>query len=182
VIPFERLAMLALGEQAEAEAAEVEDHVLGCSGCAAILESLLDLGDHLAAITREGGTPVLAGRALVERLERDRMVTRTYRMAAGGQVACTVGAEDIYTAVYLALDTRGLGRVDIFYDAPSSKYRIADVPFDPASGEIVFVQPAEYLRTLPTERKTLRVLAVEDGEERLLAEYVLNHTAYSPPR
>jgi hypothetical protein len=180
VIAFERLAMLALRELPEHEALEVEEHVLGCDGCAAILEGILDLGDRIAEVTRSGGAFLLAGPTLVERLVRDRMVTRTYRASPGGQVHCTVDAGDVYTAMHLALDTRGLRRIDLLYGAASGGYRIDDVPFDPDGGEVVFVQPAEYLRTLPTERKTIRLIAVDDAGERVVGEYVLNHTAYRP--
>jgi hypothetical protein len=99
-------------------------------------------------------------------------------MAPGGEVSCTVDARDVYTAVRLRLDTRGLERVDLLYEAPSARYRIEDVPFDAAAGEIVFVQPGEYLRTLATERKVLRLIAVVGDEERVMGEYVLKHTAF----
>ena len=180
MIAFERLVMLARGELPEDETLAVEDHVLGCDGCAALLERLLDLGDAIAQVTRTGGAFLLAGPALVNRLEQQRMVTRTYRIAPGGQVSCTVGAQDVYTAMHLALDTHGVERLDLVYESPSASYRVEDLPFDPAGGELVFVQPAEYLRTLSTERKTLRLVAVDDEGERVVGEYVLNHTAYVP--
>jgi hypothetical protein len=182
VIAFEKLAMLALGELPEAEAEEVEDHVFACTGCALILERLLDLGARIAEVTREGGAFMLASRALVDELARAGMVTRRYRMGSGGQVACTVDAKDIYTAMHLSLDVdaRDLDRIDLLYESPSASYRIGDVPIDRAAGEVVFVQPAEYLRTLPSERKTVRLVSVKAAGERVVAEYTLNHTAFRP--
>jgi hypothetical protein len=97
-------------------------------------------------------------------------------MPSGGEVNCTVAARDVYTRMRLALDTRGLRRIDLLYESPSASYRIVDVPFE--AGEVVFVQPATYLRTLPSERKTVRLVAVEDGSERVLGVYTLNHTAF----
>ena len=108
------------------------------------------------------------------------MVTRTYHLAPGGEVACTVDAEDVYTATHLALDTRGLGRVDLLFDSTSGSYRVADVPFDAERGEVVYALPGSYLRTLPTGRKTLRLVAVEEEGDRVLGEYVLDHTAFVP--
>ena len=180
MIAFERLAMLALGELPPQEAEQVEDHVIGCDGCAAVLERLLDLGDRIEEVTRVGAAFMLAGHALVGRLERDGLITRSYEIGPGGQVACSVGAPDLYTRMRLALDTAGVRRIDLLYESPSAAYRVADVPFDAASGEVVFAQPGDYLRTLPTERKTVRLVSVEDGADRLLGEYVLNHTAYVP--
>jgi hypothetical protein len=179
VIAFERLAMLALGELPEDQRPEVEEHVLGCDHCASVLEALLDLGEVLPRVVRDGVVRMLPGRALVELLDREHLVTRRYRLDAGGQVACTVDAKDIYTAMHLGgVDTRGVKRIDWLYGSPSSQYRLEDIPFQPGDSEIVFVQPATYLRTLPTERKTIRLIAVDDAGERVLCEYTLNHTAF----
>jgi hypothetical protein len=179
VIAFERLAMLALGELPEAERTEVEEHVLGCDHCASVLEALLDLGDVLPRVVRSGGGRMLPGRALVERLDSEHLVTRRYRVDAGAEVACTVDARDVYTAIHLGgVDTRDVKRIDWLYDSPSSSYRVEDIPFQPGDREIVFVQPATYVRTLPSERKTIRLVAVDDTGDRLLGEYTLNHTAF----
>ena len=180
MIAFERLAQLALAELPEEEARAVEDHVLGCDGCAAVLERLLDLGDGVREATAAGSAFLLAGRGLVERLERGGMVTRRYEIPAGGSVACTVDAHDIYSSLRLHLDARGVRRLDMFHDSPKGRERYVDLPFDPASGDFVFVQPGDYLRTLPTGRATLRLVSVEETGDRLLAEYVLNHTGYTP--
>jgi hypothetical protein len=176
MIAFERLASLALGELDDDAAAEVEEHVLGCSRCAAVLESLLELGDRLAEVARSG-TRMLAGRALVDRLAAAGLVTRTYSIAAGGQVACTVDDRDLYSAMRLSADTRGERRVDVVFLSPERDIRYEDVPFEPDG--VVFVHPAHYLRTIPSGRKMLRLVAVDDQGDRVLAEYVLNHTAPS---
>jgi hypothetical protein len=180
MIAFERLAMLALGELSEADAAEVEEHVLGCDACAAVVERLVELGERMREVARAGGVGMMPGHALVEQLASERLVTRTYRIAPGGSVACTVGGRDIYSAMYLEVDLHGVRRLDLLYDAPSLTFRLQDLPFDPERGELTFVRAAEELRLLPTERKTIRLVSVEDGGDRLLGEYVLNHTAYRP--
>jgi hypothetical protein len=181
MIAFGKLAMLALGELPESEAAVVEDHILACGSCAAILDRLLDLGARVAEVTQEGSAFMLAGHALVGELERVGLVTRTYQLRPGGEVACTVDANDIYSALRLFLDTSGeVGRVDLLYESPTASHRFDDVPMDRAAGEVVFVQPADYLRTLPSGRRTIRLVVVDGDGERTLGEYVLNHTAYSP--
>jgi hypothetical protein len=178
VIAFERLAMLALGELPVEEAVVVEEHVLGCTGCAAVLERLLELGERIGEVTRHGEAFLLAGRPLVDQLQAEGMITRRYEMGPGGEVSCTVDARDIYTCMCLKLDARALRRIDLIYEAPSARYRVEDLPFGP--DEVVFVQPATYIRTLPTERKTIRLMAVDDEGERAVATYVLNHTAFRP--
>jgi hypothetical protein len=178
VIAFERLVMLARGELAEPDAAETEEHVLACTGCANVLEQLLDLGERLGALVRAGAGGMLAGPEIVGLLEREKLVTRSYRIPPGSAVACTVDARDLYTAIHLTADLHGIARIDLVHEAPSRTYRVNDVPFTAGVGEIVFVQPGVYLRTLPTERKTLRLLAVDDAGERVIGEYVLEHTAF----
>jgi hypothetical protein len=182
MIAFERIVLLALHELPDVEAVEVEDHVVRCTECAATLERLLDVGERVATLTRTGQVYLLAGTGLIRVLERERMITRNYRMPPGGQVFCTVDASDIYTAMHLGLDTRGVRRLDLVYEAASGGWRIEDFPFDPAEPEIVFALPGSYLRTLPSERKTIKAVAVDQGSERVIAEYVLNHTAFSPPK
>jgi hypothetical protein len=177
VIPFERLVALSLGELPEEVTLAVEEHVLGCSECASVLERLVELRESVAAATRNGRTPFLAGHLLTERADREGMVTRRYEVNSGGEVACTVGARDVYTLVRLGFDAEGVQRIDLSLDAPDGS-RIKDVPFDPERREIVYLQPAEFLRTLPSSRRTFRVFAVDGDESTLIGEYVFDHTAY----
>jgi hypothetical protein len=181
MIAFEKLAALALGELSEHEAHEVEDHVIGCSSCAETLERLLDLGDGVRAVTGAGCAFLLVSRALIAGLAREGKITREYSVRPGGRVDCTVDERDVYTAMRLELDARGARRIDFVYDAPTGSYRAEDIPFDPIATELVFVQPAVYLRTLPSALKKLRLVAVDESGERTLGEYTLNHTAYVPP-
>jgi hypothetical protein len=178
MIAFERLSMLALGELPDDEAVAVEEHVLGCAGCAAVLERLLDLGEGIAEVTRLGGAFLLVGRGVVDRLEAEGMITRRYAIVSGGAVACTVDARDLYVSMRLELETRGLSRLDLLYESPIARHRFEDVPFDP--GEVVFSMPATFLRTLPTQREELRLVAVEGDGERTAAAYELHHTAFRP--
>jgi hypothetical protein len=177
VIALERLAMLALGDLPDHEAAEVEEHVLGCGECAARLERLADLGDAVRELVHAGRVLLPATAKLVSHLAREGLVTRTYRVAPGGAVACTVAAEDVYVALYLSVDTTDVDRIDFVYESPIARFRMDDVPFDREGGMVTVAQTAEYLRTLPTGSGTVRLVAVDSRGERALGEYVLNHTA-----
>jgi hypothetical protein len=177
VIAFETLAALALGELGPAEAAAAEEHVLGCDECAAVLERLLDLDDGVREVTRAAQVDDLASPALVGRLERDGLVTRVYAAAAGATLACTVAPGDRYSAMRFTVDLGGVERVDVEHVLPHRTWRQQDVPFDPATGEIVFARAAKALLPLPTSTKTIRILSVEATGDRVLAELVLEHTA-----
>jgi hypothetical protein len=177
VIAFEKLAALALGELAPDEAATVEEHVLACGECAATLERLLDLGGAVGEVTRAAQVDDLASPALVARLERDGLVTRVYGAEAGGTIECTVSASDRYTVMRYVVDLRGVQRIDVEHVLPHKTVRQHDMPFDPASGEVTVARAAKALLPLPSATKTIRIVSVEAGGDRVLAEIVLRHTA-----
>jgi hypothetical protein len=142
------------------------------------LERLLELGEDVRSLARLGAAPLLASRALVGRLENAGLVTRSYRVDPGGEVACTVDHRDVYSALLLSADTQGSRRVDFVYESTWRNFRVEDIPFDPDG--VAFVETAERLRAAPSGSRRLRLVAVDEKGERILGEYVLVHTAYSP--
>ncbi len=177
MIALERLASLALGELAEAEAAVVEEHVLDCDACAARLELLVDLGQAVKDVVTAGGVLLPAPPSLLARLEEQGLVTRTYRVAPGEAVECTVAADDLYVALHLSIPADPAVRLDFVYEAEGMRFRIDDVPFDRARGVVTVAQTARFLKTLPTGSGTVRLVAVDGDGERTVSAYVLNHTA-----
>ncbi len=177
MIALERLASLALGEIADEEAADVEDHVLGCDACAARLELLVDLGQATRDLVARGAVPLPATTELLARLEQEGLVTRMYRIAPGGTAQCTVAADDVYVALQLSIPADPAARIDFVYDAEGMHFRFDDIPFDRDRGTLTLAQAAGFLRTLPTGRGTVRLIAVDGDGERPLAEYTLDHTA-----
>jgi hypothetical protein len=170
VIALDRLAMAALGELDDDE---VEEHVLACSRCAAIFASFVRLGPAIAELVRGGGVSVVATASLVDRFERESLVSRRYVLAPGSTVPCAVGADDVYSCTTLEADLSGVGRVDLV----RGPTRIADVPFD-ARG-VRLLTRSDFLRTLPSMKIPFRLIAVEPGAERTIAEYTLDHTAFA---
>jgi hypothetical protein len=56
-------------------------------------------------------------------------------------------------------------------------WRAEDVPFDPASGEVIVAQSMPALRALPTSTFRIRLEAPDAaGGHRLLGEYTFAHT------
>ena len=56
--------------------------------------------------------------------------------------------------------------------------RLADLPFDAASGEVIFAPSIEVLRAMPALVHRMRLIAVEPSGERLLGEYTFDHTPW----
>jgi hypothetical protein len=81
----------------------------GCSGCSAALEQLLALRAAVSDLVRGGGVTMIITPRLLEGMQREGLVTRTYVIEPGASVACSVGANDIYTVVRLqGADLSGL--------------------------------------------------------------------------
>lgn len=177
MMDLDRLVALALGELDPPEEAAVDEHLLACSDCAATVERLLELGAAARDLIRQGAVAFAGAGALVDMLEPAGLVSRSYRIAPGQSVACSVGAADVYAAAHLEVDLTGVQRVDLVQVSPGGTLRVDDVPFDAARGTISLLAPSSLLRTFPSMHFTIRLIAVEPGGERVLGEYGLDHTA-----
>lgn len=91
---------------------------------------------------------------------------------------CTITAQDDLVISRLAADLTGAKRVDIAQcDAEGNEQgRVRDVPLTGARGEVVFSQSTTALRALGKQRLRLKLIAVDDSEERVLGEYTFDHT------
>jgi hypothetical protein len=91
-------------------------------------------------------------------------------------VQCTVGPEDDVVVARLVADLRDVARLDLVSrvdDGPEERH--ADIPFDPAAGEVMFAPPADVLRARPSHVDRVRLVAVAPRGERLLGEYTFDH-------
>jgi hypothetical protein len=180
MIAFDRLVMLALGELSEPEASEVDEHVLSCGPCAAILEQLMLLQPAVRELVRAGRIAFPVTASLAQALRDAGLVSRSYRLAPERPVPCSVAAADIYALTTLDVDLLGVERVDLVMTLPLGSLRLEDVPFDRTGGAIRFVTASEQLRRLPTTRVTVEAFATDAAGERSLGRYHLDHTAFRP--
>lgn len=180
MIDLDRLVSLAAGDLSDAEAELVDEHVLACGQCAATLESLLRIGGALRDVVRAGRTDVVATSAFVARLDAEGLVTRRYRLAAGETVACTVGSTDVFSVTQLEAGLEHVRRLALVRTSHAGSERTDDIPFDPRAGVVTIVSRADWIRTLPTAKLTVQLVAVDDAEDRVLGSYVLDHTAFAP--
>ena len=114
----------------------------------------------------------------VETLQREGRRIREYRIDPGGSVNCTVGPDDDVVLARLAVDLRGVSRLDVamrIEDGP--EHRIANVAFDAAAAEVVLRPPPDVL-ALPAHVAVVRLLSAGPTAERLLGEYRLNHSPW----
>lgn len=180
MIELERLELLALGDLDAEEEGAVEEHVLACSACAAILERLLLIGAEVAELVRGGKVAFQAAAPLARRLEQAGLISRRYRLRPGQVVPCTVGASDVYSATELEADLRGARRVDLVRHSPTGSERRNDIVFDAEAGLVTLITRSDVIRTFPSVNLRFELFAEDASGERRLGEYVLEHTAYSP--
>lgn len=167
------------GELEAARARQVEEHLLSCPACSGRAHAMSAVALSLRGLVRHGGAMLVLLPVVLERLRHDGRRAREYRAAPGKAVHCTLGPDDDMVLARLAVDLRGVSRLDLVArtdDGPERRLR--DVPFDASSGELVVMPATEYLRARPRHVERMRLLAVEPGGERLLGEYTFDHTPW----
>ncbi|HET9219702.1 MAG TPA: zf-HC2 domain-containing protein [Terriglobia bacterium] len=157
---------------------QVEEHLFSCADCSGVLQGMVDLIKAIRELTRKGLVAVTVSESFLERLRGEGLNVRQYRVAPGGGVACTITDQDDLVISRLAADLTSAKRVDISQcDAEGNEQsRIRDVPLTGARNEVVFSQSTTVLRALGKQRLRLKLIAVDDSEERVLGEYTFDHT------
>lgn len=167
-----------LRETSPAATDAVEEHLMACDTCGETLDELLALADGVRAATRAGDVWTVASGALADRFVQEGLRVREYRLPHNGSVHCTVAPEDEMLVTRLAAPLQGVRRLDIATEtslAPGEWQHAQDVPFDAASGEVVWLARIAQVRALPEHTVRVRLLAVEDGGTRELGTYVFRH-------
>jgi putative zinc finger protein len=167
-----------LGELDAAAEARLDEHLLACADCSARLGALVDLG---AAVRREllrGTFAAVLSAPFVRRLQAAGVRVREYSVEPGGSVDCTITDDDDLIVSHLHAALGGVPRVDFELTDPAAglRQRCNNVAFDPAANRIAVLSNAAYVRTLGHARLRMRLLAVDGGEERVLADYTFNHS------
>lgn len=180
-IQFEALVAYWLGDLPAAESDKAEEHFFVCARCAGRLEWLAALSDGVRAALHGGKVAMVASAAFVETMKRARMRLREYRLAPGETVSCTLASDDdavvsrVRAPLGAAKRVDALWRVDVA-GAPEAQVRLEDVPFDAASGEVLFMPSSALLRGMPAHTQRLQLIVVDEQGERALADYTFAHT------
>jgi len=180
-IPFETLVAYWLGELPAAEGDKAEEHFFACAECARRLEWFAALSEGVRAALQGGRVAMVASAAFVETMKRAHMRLREYRLTPGETVSCTLTPDDDGVVSRVRAPLGAAKRVDAVWrvevaGAPEAQVRLEDVPFDAASGEVLFMPSAALLRGMPAHTQRLRLIAVDERGERPLADYTFAHT------
>jgi len=171
-----------LGELDPEDQARTEEHYLGCAGCSHRLEQLASLAQEVRKLVQQSGVSMVVDEPFVRRLADDGLRVREYRVARNGAVNCTVAPGDDIVVAHLEAPLDEVQRVDLVTvgGAAGSEMRQEDVPFLAGSGGVIFSPNIGMLRALPATTLRMRLLAVDNGRERILGEYTFNHTPWPP--
>ncbi len=177
-LDVDRLVAYWLGEIPGPEAAAIEEHWFGCAHCSNRLEALTALAAGVRESVRRGDLGIVVSGRFVESLRRAGLQLREYRLGPGERVNCTIRADDAAVVSRLHAPLAGVERVDVVStsDGGSTEFRIADVPFDPSSGELILIPSTSWLRTMPAFTQNTRLIAVGDSGETTIGEYTFVHS------
>jgi hypothetical protein len=171
-----------LGETDAATREAVDAHLMACDACGELLDGLLALGAGVRGAVRAGTVAVVTGPAFVDGLAARGVRVREYRVQHNGTVNCTVAPDDEMLVSRLQAPLVGVQRLDMTMEvsfAPGVLHRWADIPFDAATGEVLFLPGVANVRTLPAHTMQLALLAPDEAGTREIGRYVFHHTPWS---
>ena len=172
-----------LGALATSEEEGVELHLLACDECGNRLREVIALAEGIRRIARGGSLQMIVSETFLKRAREQGLRVRQYTAPRGGQVQCTVTAEDDLLVGRLAADLRGARRVDLSLCAPDGveQLRLSDIPFQPERADVAWQQSITYAKAAPSGALIARLVAIdESNKERVLGEYIFNHTRTMP--
>ncbi|MEJ2361214.1 MAG: hypothetical protein P8Z75_07275 [Gammaproteobacteria bacterium] len=179
-LAWDELLAYWLGELDNDNAAHIEEHYLGCAQCSRRLEQLAALAQGIGELARSSGVNMVIDDSFVAQLRKDGLQVREYRVPPNGSVNCTITPEDNFVVGRLEVPLAGVQRIDLLsrFSFDEKETRLEDVPFVADSDGVLFAPPVEAIRAMPASSLRLRLLAVDETGERMLAEYTFNHTPH----
>ena len=179
-IGFEALVAYWLGEAPEKREAMLEEHLFGCAHCSGQLEKIAALASGVRAAVKDGMVSMVVSAPFVEAMKHAGLRLREYRLEPGGSVNCTIGVDDDAVVSRIRAPLAGVERLDLVRMRAGGEQegRMADVPFDAETGEVLMIPSAAWLKTMPAFTMRMRLVAVSAAGETGIGDYTFNH---SPP-
>ena len=170
-----------LDELDEAVETRIDEHLFGCKECGVKLDEIIALAGGVRAALGQGAMRAFVTDAFVKRLAVQNVRVREYRIPRNGSVNCSVAPEDEVLVAHLEAALGGVARLDAhFYLGDAQPEVFRDIPFDPASGEVLITPKIAHLRTAPVHVSRMRLVAVDANGERVIGDYTFNHTQFVP--
>ncbi len=161
----------------------IEEHLLMCDPCGARLREVRALAEGVRDLAREGSLRMIVSDAFLKRAAEEGLRIRQYTPPPGGNIQCTVTAEDDLLVGRLTANFSGARRVDLCIcdERGVEQLRMSDIPVPAGAGSVAYHESITHAKTLPDNKMIARLVTVDEaGAERLLAEYTFNHTRSLP--
>jgi hypothetical protein len=176
-IDFETLVAYWLSEVPATRDEVLEEHFFGCAHCTGRLEELVALASGVRAAVKDGNVTLVVSEPFVEAMKQAGLRLREYRLEPGGSVNCTIRTDDDAVISRLRAPLAGVKRLDVVRMREGvSETRVADVPFDAQSGEVLIIPSAAWLKSMPAFTMRMRLMAVDEGGEKQIGDYTFNHS------
>jgi len=169
-----------LGDTDVAAAEAIDEHLMHCDACGAAFDEVVALSRGVKDAFARGAMLSMLSAPFVERLKAAGRRVREYRVPLNGSVTCSVAPDDDLLVSRLAAPLHGVVRLDAVFmvsSTPGHEQRLHDVPFDAASGEVLFAPKLAEVRRQPSHELVVRLLAVDAAGERELGHYTFHHQA-----
>lgn len=155
-----------------------DEHLMQCEACGEQLDGLMALGDGVRAALRAGAVSAVTSGAFLRHLRAAGLRVREYRLPHNGSVHCTVAPEDELLASTLEAPLQGVQRLDALAELsiePGVLHRLEDLPFDAASGAVLYLPRLAQVRALPAHTLQVTLLSVEPAGAREVGRYTFHH-------
>ncbi len=175
-IAFDALTDYAAGDLPDAAVAALEAHLFSCADCGARAAEFEALHGTIRAAMRSAEIGGFVTDAVLNRLARDGVRVRTFALSPGAVVPCAVWDDDELMVLRLRADLGGASELTLSQRVAGTEVgRATAHAMAGSSGEIVYAQPAAWIRQLPVVEVELALTAHEGGEERVVGSYTLLH-------
>ena len=175
-ISLAELTDYAAGELPETEAAAIEEHLFSCADCGARAAEFDALLRGIPAAVRSAEVAGFVTDAVLNRLAREGVRVRSYTLSPGAVVPCAVWEDDELMALRLRGDFAGGSEFTLSQRVAGTEVTrlTAHVPAG-SHGEIIYIEPAAWVRQLPVVQVEILITAQDGGEERPIGSYTLVH-------
>ena len=156
----------------------VDEHLMQCDECGRALDELVALGGGVRAAFRAGALSAVTTAAFVQRLAGQGVRLREYRVPAGGSVDCSVAPDDDLLVSRLEAPLGGVQRLDTVVVSsldPGVEHRLEDVPFDPRTGEVIWLPKVAAVKREPANTLRVTLFSMEEGGSREIGRYAFHH-------
>jgi|SRR5215471_3572710 len=167
----------------DSEEEGVELHLLDCDRCGERLREVIALAEGIRKLAREGSLRMVVSESFLKRIAEEGLHIREYTLPAGGSVQCTVTAEDDFLVGRLAANLTEAKRVDLCLcdEHGIEQLRLTDIPIQSGAANVFYQESITFAKAIPTSKMVARLVSFDEtGGERLLGEYLFNHTRSLP--